>query len=91
MIHSYRHRYGLVPGDPSVEVTEQRLTKLPGIPVPAISLDGDDDGVLPLGGSVHHRRFFTGKYAHQVVPGAGHNLPQEAPREFAEAVLACIF
>jgi len=90
VIHSYRHRYGLVPGDPSVEETEQRLTKLPEISVPAISLDGKDDGVLPIGGSAHHRPFFTGKYAYQVIPGVGHNLPQEAPREFAEAVLSLL-
>ena len=88
MIHSYRHRFGLAPGDPSVEETEQRLTKLPKISVPSISLDGLDDGVAPLGGSAGHFHFFNGKYEHRVIPGVGHNLPQEAPREFAEAVLS---
>jgi pimeloyl-ACP methyl ester carboxylesterase len=90
VIHSYRHRFGLVPGDPSVEETEQRLIELPKISVPSITLDGHDDGVAPLGGSADHHHFFTGKYAHRVIPGVGHNLPQEAPREFAEAVLSSI-
>jgi len=90
VIHSYRHRYGLVPGDPSVEETEQRLTQQPQISVPAVVLDGLDDGVLPLGGSEGHRHFFTGPYDHRMIPGVGHNLPQEAPREFANAVLSFI-
>jgi len=88
VIHSYRHRYGLVPGDPSVEETEQHLTQLPKISVPSIILDGLDDGVLPAGGSAGHRHFFTGPYQHLTIPGVGHNLPQEAPGEFAKAVLS---
>ena len=90
VIHSYRHRFGLVSGDPSVEETEQYLTKLPRISVPSITLDALDDGVASLGGSAGHRQFFTGKYDHRMIPGVGHNLPQEAPREFAEAVLSFI-
>lgn len=88
VIHSYRHRYGLVPGDPLVEDTEQRLTQLPKISVPSIILDGLDDGVLPAGGSAGHRHFFTGPYQHWTIPGVGHNLPQEAPGEFAKSVLS---
>ena len=88
VIHSYRHRFGLVPGDPSVEETEQRLTQLPKISVPSIAFDGLDDGVLPLGGSAGHRQFFTGPYDLRAIPGIGHNLPQEAPHEFAESVLS---
>ncbi len=88
VIHSYRHRYGLLPGDPSVEETEQHLTQLPKISVPSIILDGLDDGVLPAGGSAGHRHFFTGPYQHLTIPGVGHNLPQEAPGEFAKAVLS---
>lgn len=88
VIHSYRHRYGLVPGDPSVEETEQQLTKLPRISVPTIALDGQDDGVNPIGGSLDQHAFFTGKYSYQTIPGVGHNLPQEAPGEFAEAILS---
>jgi pimeloyl-ACP methyl ester carboxylesterase len=90
VIHSYRHRYALAPGDPAVEETEHRLTKQPKISVPTIVLDGDADGVSPLGGSVHHDRFFTGRYERRVIPGVGHNLPQEAPRDFAEAVLSIV-
>jgi len=88
VIHSYRHRYGLVPGDPTVEETEQHLTQLPKISVPSIILDGLDDGVLPAGGSAGHRHFFTGPYQHLTIPGVGHNLPQEAPGEFAKSVLS---
>ncbi|HBG19014.1 MAG TPA: alpha/beta hydrolase [Desulfobulbaceae bacterium] len=90
VIHSYRHRFGLVPGDPSVEGTEQHLTKLPKISVPTITLDGEDDGVLPLGGTASHRHFFSGKHEHRVLQGVGHNPPQEAPQEFAAAVLSVI-
>jgi pimeloyl-ACP methyl ester carboxylesterase len=88
VIHSYRHRFGLVPGDPAVEDTERRLIAQPPIGVPAIALDGSGDGVMAPGGSERHARFFTGKYERRVIPLAGHNLPQEAPREFAQAVLA---
>lgn len=87
VIHSYRHRYGLVPGDPSVEETEQHLTKQPKISVPSISLNGLNDGVAPLGGSTDHHHFFTGKYEHRFIEGVGHNPPQEAPSKFIEAIL----
>lgn len=87
VIHSYRHRYGLVPGDPSLESIERLLASRPRIAVPAISLDGEGDGVMPSGGSENHHRYFTGPYERRVIPLAGHNLPQEAPVEFARAVL----
>ncbi|WP_022666401.1 alpha/beta fold hydrolase [Desulfospira joergensenii] len=90
VIHSYRHRFGQVPGDPAVEETETLLTKQPKISVPSVVLDGDNDGVAPSGGSIHHRPFFTGEYEHRVIPGVGHNPPQEAPHDFAAAVLAFI-
>lgn len=90
VIHSYRHRFGLVAGDPAVEDTERRLAKLPLITVPTVSIDGGSDGVQAPGGSAHHRRFFDGPYRHLVLPRIGHNPPQEAPREFAEAVLSLI-
>jgi pimeloyl-ACP methyl ester carboxylesterase len=90
VIHSYRHRFGLVPGDPAVEDTERKLTAQPPIGVPTIALDGGGDGVMPLGGSERHARFFTGEYERRVIPLVGHNLPQEAPREFAQAVLALV-
>lgn len=90
VIHSYRHRFGLVPGDPAVEETEQRLTRQPKICVPSIRLDGEDDGVDLVDGSTDDCNFFTGKYEHRVIPGVGHNLPQEAPDELAKAVLSLI-
>lgn len=90
VIHSYRHRFGLVAGDPAVEETEHRLAKLPSIGVPTVSLDGGSDGVQAIGGSTHHRKHFTGSYRHQVIARTGHNIPQEAPREFAQAVLSLI-
>jgi pimeloyl-ACP methyl ester carboxylesterase len=90
VIHSYRHRYGLVAGDPSVEDIEARLAKRPLISVPTVAMDGSGDGVMAPSGCAGHDRFFTGPYARQVVPLAGHNLPQEAPVEFAEAVLSLI-
>jgi pimeloyl-ACP methyl ester carboxylesterase len=90
VIHSYRHRFALVPGDPQAEQTEQRLTRQPKISVPTVVLAGEADGVTPSGGSELHHRFFTGRYERRVIPQAGHDLPQEAPQDFAEAVLALV-
>jgi pimeloyl-ACP methyl ester carboxylesterase len=87
VIHSYRHRFGLAQGDPAFEETERRLTGLPPITVPAIALDGNGDGVVRAGGARNHARHFKAAYEHRVIPFVGHNLPQEAPREFAQAVL----
>jgi pimeloyl-ACP methyl ester carboxylesterase len=94
VIHSYRHRFGLVPGDPEVEETEARLTARPPITVPTVVLHGLDNGVNPVNGvdpvkiSEADRRFFTGPCEWRVIWGAGHNLPQEVPGDFAKAVLA---
>lgn len=90
VIHSYRHRYGLVPGDPSIENTEKQLATQPRISVPTIVLHGEADGVIPVEGSKDHDQFFTGAYERQVIPSAGHNLPQEVPKDFAQAVLSLI-
>ncbi len=90
VIHSYRHRYALAPGDPAVEDTERRLITQPPIAVPTIALHGSDDGVTPLGTSENHDRFFRAAYERRVIPLAGHNLPQEAPRDFAAAVLSVV-
>ena len=87
VIHSYRHRFGLAPGDPALEGTERRLAAQPPIAVPAIALDGDGDGVTRAGGARDHARHFKAAYERRVFPRVGHNLPQEAPREFAQAVL----
>lgn len=85
VIHSYRHRYGLVPGDPAVAHIETRLTAQPPITVPAITVDGDSDGVA-VDTSGHARRF-TGPHQHRVFRDAGHNMPQEKPAEWARAVV----
>jgi pimeloyl-ACP methyl ester carboxylesterase len=90
VIHSYRVRYALVPGDPSVEETERRLAAQPPITVPTLVLHGHDNGVSPVASSERHTRFFKGPYERRVIPGVGHNLPQEAPAEFAAAVLALL-
>ena len=90
VIHSYRHRYGLVPGDPAYDYIERQLATQPAITVPTITFDGIDDGVRePANASVHAARF-TGPRSHRLVPGVGHNMPQEVPRVFAEAVLELI-
>ncbi|MFT4268443.1 MAG: alpha/beta hydrolase [Xenophilus sp.] len=88
VIHSYRHRFGLAPGDPRYADVEARLAQQPPIMVPTLTLDGADDGVAPLGGTAAHAHHFIGRHEHRSVPGAGHNLPQEKPQAFADAVLA---
>ena len=87
MIHSYRHRFGLAPGDPALADIERQLAAQPPIAVPTITLDGDADGVIRSSGTAGHARHFTGPHEHRVVPGGGHNLPQERPETFAAAVL----
>jgi pimeloyl-ACP methyl ester carboxylesterase len=87
VIQSYRHRYGYAPGDPALEPIEQRLVAQPKITVPTIVLHGAASGVGPPGQSERHVRFFSGPYQRRVIPVAGHYLPAEAPRQFADAVL----
>ena len=87
-IHSYRHRFGHVPGDPAVQHIEHQLARQPAIQVPTIVLHGADDGVSPPGSSRDHARHFSSRYERRVLPGTGHNVPQEAPAAFAEAVVA---
>ncbi len=90
VIHSYRHRYGLVAGDPAYADIERQLAAQPAIGVPAITFDGADDGVRPPAPAAAHAHRFTGERTHRIVPGVGHNMPQEVPRVFAEAVLALV-
>jgi pimeloyl-ACP methyl ester carboxylesterase len=87
VIHSYRHRYGLVDGDPQFDEMERRLSSTPSITVPTVTLEGDADGVTPQGGGQASLKQFTGRHENRVVPNAGHNLPQEAPEAFASAIL----
>jgi len=88
VIHSYRHRFGLVAGDPAYAAIEHRLAAQPDIAAPTIVLQGADDGVDPPDQADAAAPHFTGPYTRQIIPGAGHNLPQEAPEAFADAVLA---
>jgi pimeloyl-ACP methyl ester carboxylesterase len=85
VIHSYRHRYGLVAGDPAYASIEMGLAAQPPIAVPAITIDGDADGVNS--GTADHAKRFTGPHQHRVFKGAGHNLPQERPEEWAQSVI----
>ena len=85
VIHSYRHRYGLVPGDPAVAHIETQLTAQPPVSVPAITIYGEVDGVVA--DAPHHAQKFTGPHEHRIFRSAGHNLPQERPLEWAQAVL----
>jgi pimeloyl-ACP methyl ester carboxylesterase len=87
VIHSYRHRFGYAPGDPAYAEIEARLAAQPVISVPTAALHGSDDGVHPLEATDAHARLFSGPYQHVVVPGAGHNLPQEKPGAVVDAVL----
>jgi pimeloyl-ACP methyl ester carboxylesterase len=90
VIHSYRHRFGLAAGDPQYAELRRRLTSLPPITVPSITLDGGADGVVPASDGRGSAAKFTGRRIHRIVQGAGHNLPQEAPEPFAAAVMALV-
>jgi pimeloyl-ACP methyl ester carboxylesterase len=90
VIHSYRHRFGLVPGDPAYAAIEQRLAAQPAIAVPTVTFDGNDDGVRAPAPATHDAQRFSGARSHRIVPGVGHNMPQEAPRVFADAVLELV-
>jgi pimeloyl-ACP methyl ester carboxylesterase len=90
VIHSYRHRFGLADGDPRYAELQRRLAALPAITVPAITLDGDADGVVPATDGTASAAKFTSRRAHRLIPRAGHNLPQEEPEAFAAAVMELI-
>jgi pimeloyl-ACP methyl ester carboxylesterase len=87
VIHSYRHRFGYAPGDPALEPIEKRLAARPPIAAPTIVLHGEGDGVGPPTASDPQVRFFTGPYQRRLIPVIGHDVPQEAPKETAAAVL----
>jgi pimeloyl-ACP methyl ester carboxylesterase len=87
VIHSYRHRFGLAAGDAAYVDIEQRLAAQPPITVPTISFDGTDDGVRPPASEQQDARRFSGVRSHRWVQGVGHNMPQERPAVFADAVL----
>ena len=87
VVHNYRWRLGLAEGEARYDALERRLAGAPAIAVPTITLEGDANGA-PHPDAAAYAGKFSGRYAHRVVPGVGHNLPQEAPRAFADAVIA---
>jgi pimeloyl-ACP methyl ester carboxylesterase len=88
VIHNYRWRLGLAQGEPKYDDLEKRLAQGPIINVPTITMEGDANGA-PHAEPAAYAKKFSGKYAHRLIEGGvGHNLPQEAPRAFVEAVVA---
>jgi pimeloyl-ACP methyl ester carboxylesterase len=87
VIHNYRWRLGLAEGEPHYDELEKRLAQAPTITVPTITLEGDANGAPHLDASAYARKF-SGSYAHLIITGGvGHNLPQEAPQAFAQAIV----
>ncbi len=87
VIHNYRWRLGLAAGESRFDDLEQRLAAAPIITVPTITMEGDANGA-PHPEPVAYAKKFSGKYAHRLITGGiGHNLPQEAPRAFADAII----
>lgn len=87
VIHNYRWRLSLAKGEAKYDDLEKRLAAGPVITVPAITLDGDSDGVAPATDGTSYAKKFSGKRTHRVIKGVGHNLPQEAPQAFADAII----
>jgi pimeloyl-ACP methyl ester carboxylesterase len=87
VIHNYRWRLGIADGEPQYDTLEKRLAAAPVITVPTITLEGDANGA-PHPDPKSYARKFSGKYTHRTIAGGiGHNLPQEAPKDFADAVI----
>jgi pimeloyl-ACP methyl ester carboxylesterase len=87
VIHNYRWRLALVKGEPQYDELEKRLAMAPTISVPTITMEGDANGA-PHPEPVANAKKFTGKYQHRNIDGGiGHNLPQEAPKACADAVI----
>ena len=84
VVHSYRHRFGAVAGDPVFDATEARLARQPRIGVPTVSLVGESG---EFAGDPDQAAQFSGRFRAEALPGIGHNIPQEAPEAFARAVL----
>lgn len=85
VIHCYRFCFGTAAGDPALASLEDRLAEKPKIGIPTITLDGTQDPLKP-GGTASHATMFTARHEHRAVD-CGHNLPWEAPRDFADAIL----
>jgi pimeloyl-ACP methyl ester carboxylesterase len=87
VIHNYRWRLGLAEGESKYDDLEKRLAEAPAINVPTITLEGDANGA-PHPDATSYAKKFSGKYTHRIIKGGiGHNLPQEAPQAFAQAVI----
>jgi pimeloyl-ACP methyl ester carboxylesterase len=86
VIHNYRRRLLQAPGDPRYADVVERLLQLPPIPVPAVTLDGLTDTSFPPTDGTSSASHFIGPRVHHQVPRAGHNLPQEQPKAFADAI-----
>jgi pimeloyl-ACP methyl ester carboxylesterase len=89
-LNNYRYKLGAVPGDSRYADRAMQLQGMPRIEVPTITLDGGAHGVLPASDGGEWPTYFARHLEHRVVADAGHNIPQEQPRAFAEAVLALI-
>lgn len=87
VIHNYRWRLSLADGERRYDGLEKRLAARPVIEVPTITLDAERDPFTAPGNGASYRDRFTGKYEHRTLRGIGHNLPQEAPTAFAQAVV----
>jgi pimeloyl-ACP methyl ester carboxylesterase len=86
-VHNYRWRLGLAEGEAKYDDLEKRLAQAPVITVSTITLEGDANGAPHPDPSAYARKF-SGKYSHRTIKGGiGHNLPQEAPQAFADAVV----
>lgn len=87
VIHNYRWRLGIAQGEPQYDALEKKLAAGPPISVPTITMEGDANGA-PHPEPASYRQKFSGKYEHRTITGGiGHNLPQEAPQAFAQAVI----
>ena len=90
MIYNYRWRLGLAEGELKFDDLEKRLAEFPALTVPTITLEGDANGA-PHADASSYAKKFSGKYSHRDIKGGvGHNLPQEAPQAFAEAVMDAV-
>jgi pimeloyl-ACP methyl ester carboxylesterase len=85
VVHNYRWRLSLAKGEPRYDELEQKLFTRPVIVVPSITISSDFDGAAADGSGYRDR--FSGRYSHKLLNGIGHNVPQEAPRAFADAVI----
>ena len=87
VVHNYRWRLGLAKGEAKYDALEQQLARFPAITVPTITMEGDANGAPHPPAEAYAKRF-TGKYEHRLVSGGiGHNLPQEDPQAFAQAIV----